>query len=137
MARKMAPKAEVEVKLVELVENHDHGAIGIHPRQSTYPLSGVLRSVVVDMNEIVIDYQDVVLVEQTLLSFVRMAAANRLSPAQQLVHCVAHIAGTRGLPKFVIVRLDLLELVNTLHSKFTVVVAYENRTGHFNELHDI
>ena len=79
MARKMTPKAEVEVKLVELVEDHDHGAIGIHPSQSTYPLSGVLRFVVVDLNEIIIDYQDVVLVEETLFPFVMLSGANCLS----------------------------------------------------------
>ena len=136
MARKIAPKAEVEVNLVELVENHDHGAIRIHTRQSTYPLAGVLCSVV-DMKEITIDYQDVVLVEQTLLRSARGADANCLSTAQQLVHGVAHVVGARCGLKLVILRRDLLDSFNALRSKSTIVVAYENRTGHFDEPLDI
>ena len=98
--------------------------------------SGVLCSVV-DMKEITIDYQDVVLVEQTLLRSARVADANCLSTAQQLVHGVAHVVGARCGLKLVILRRDLLDSFNALRSKSTIVVAYENRTGHFDEPLDI
>ena len=136
MARDVPSKTEVEIELDELVENHYHGAIGIDARQSAYALTCMPRVLIVDMDKVVVNYQDVRIVEHTLLSVTWTICAHRFLTAQQLVYGFAHRRRIRHTLEGVSVRRDLLNLLHVIRRYMRIVVTYENGITHFDELQD-
>ena len=81
MTSKVVSKTEVKIVLKELVENNYDGAIGIEPGQSAYAFPRVPCAIVVDMNKVIINYQNVLIVEQTFLRLVTTPRAHQFPAA--------------------------------------------------------
>ncbi len=136
MAREMSPKAEVEVELIELIEDHDYGAIGMDARQPPNVFPGVSCVVIVDVNEVVIDYQNIRRVEYALAPLIPASGEHRPVAAQQLDYRVTQCIGAGRVVTHVFLWRYSPYVFNTSRSKFGVVVTHEHGTGHIGELHD-